>query len=432
MQYGNSVYNKKKQNYTKFLNSNSKKKEEKNLDNYDNGNSNIAQSKILKPSDTLNSQYSGYFNNITDDINIERNNYENNNSDVKQNKKKESSGLINVTSQNNTEINIISNLLNKSNKRKSGESEIIDNIINSNINKDKDELMSNNLNSKSKDYKQDTRTPIDLSNETKWNDPKLVSLISNNSEQQKLTSKIPKNLEILNNSVKETKSKGSNYLNHYKCNRAKSKRNCSKKHGQTNIMILPHATTSTTTNNNNLRNILFIDKVTYSRAFNNLKLLKSAILHTTNQTIQTLPTENGDNKKMGNNVSSSYKMLNTNSSLYEALRKEERINHHNKEKNKRIQMMSDSLFKRKTFASDKERIENIKIKIEGEKLKKEIENCTFKPKLTRHIRSAFCSVDNSLKNSSLLASYNNDSIHGPIRGNTYDRTTYWRSQVNSK
>jgi hypothetical protein len=124
----------------------------------------------------------------------------------------------------------------------------------------------------------------------------------------------------------------------------------------------------------------------------------------------------------------SHPSISTNCSLIELVKKEEEMSRSRNEKNKKIQKLADSLYKRKTFSMDFTTKDQIKKAIDENRLKKEMEECTFKPRINRNAKSNLGSDRNSQINS-----YNSKSDNEfYLTTNTYDRLTTWKSQVKSK
>jgi hypothetical protein len=137
--------------------------------------------------------------------------------------------------------------------------------------------------------------------------------------------------------------------------------------------------------------------------------------------------------KFGNSMStSSNSTLNNtikNSTLRIIYNKEEEISKSRNDKLKLIEKKSEMLYNKKTFTTDNETREKIKNEIDQIKMKKELENCTFKPKIQRNSISAFTS-----RTSSPVMTSQHSIIDASIgtAGNTYDRQMEWKSKVKNR
>jgi hypothetical protein len=118
-----------------------------------------------------------------------------------------------------------------------------------------------------------------------------------------------------------------------------------------------------------------------------------------------------------------------NSTLRLIYNKEEEVNKSRNDKLKLIEKKSDILYKKKTFNTDNETREKVKNEIEQIKMKKELENCTFKPKIHRNSISAFCSRTSS----PVMTNHNSvRDISLGIGGNTYDKQMEWKTKIKSR
>jgi hypothetical protein len=116
-----------------------------------------------------------------------------------------------------------------------------------------------------------------------------------------------------------------------------------------------------------------------------------------------------------------------NSFLYDLMKKDDEKKKFRNEKIKKLERKSEELSKKKTFSSDHAKKEKIKKELDDIKMKKEMENCTFKPKIHRNVRSAF----NSGNNSPCYTGYNsrNSSVSN---SSTYDRLTSWKNKIKTR
>jgi hypothetical protein len=99
------------------------------------------------------------------------------------------------------------------------------------------------------------------------------------------------------------------------------------------------------------------------------------------------------------------------------------------EKIKLIEQRSDNLYKRKTFSTDYNKKDKIKQEIDEIRIRQEMEDCTFKPKIHRNAVSTFVSAQNS----PIMTAYNSqhDISFGNVH-NTYDKQVEWKSKVKSR